>query len=525
MRAWRSLPRARKRCCKIARAFPETGNVVAKLHELFPKRETLSQNCTKPSQVGKRCRKIAGSLPKSGNVAAKLQEAFRGRGNVAAKLHEAFRERGNPVAKLHGAFRRAENGADFGIRKNSRKFEAKKNMVLSEKEKEFLRAHRSDDVARLSLQAHKYPDLNVRFLIEQIAARQIIEHKLPEWYANEEVFYPSRVSLEQCSSEVTARYKQALISEGDRLCDLTGGLGIDSYYFSKKAGEVIYVETVPAHFEMARQNFAALQCANVRTIHADCRDYLEQTDEQVDVFYIDPSRRNNIKGRVYALSDCEPNLVEMLPRLFERAPKVIAKLSPMLDISHTLQLLPHTTAIHVLSVRNECKELLFEIEREASEEEPNVYCINFTASGKEMRFAFRLSDERDAATVLAAQPENYLYEPNASILKAGAFKSVARHYGIEKLHPSSHLYTSEQLINDFAGRIFKVEEIIPFSSKQTKRLRESIPQANITVRNFPLSAEQLRARLKIKEGGTTYLFATTARDGEKLLIRAAKVEA
>ena len=507
----RSFSQNGKRCCKIAWSLPETGNVVAKSQEAFPSRETLSQNCTKPSQVGKRCCKIAGSLPKSGNIVAKLQEAFRGRGNSVAKLHEAFR--------------RAENGADFGIRKNSRKFEAKKNMVLSEKEKEFLRAHRSDDVARLSLQAHKYPDLNVRFLIEQIAARQIIEHKLPEWYANEAVFYPSRVSLEQCSSEVTARYKQALISEGDRLCDLTGGLGIDSYYFSKKAGEVIYVETVPAHFEMARQNFAALQCANVRTIHADCRDYLEQTDEQVDVFYIDPSRRNNIKGRVYALSDCEPNLVEMLPRLFERAPKVIAKLSPMLDISHTLQLLSHTTAIHVLSVRNECKELLFEIERDALEEEPKVYCLNFTSNGREMRFAFRLSDERDAATVLAAQPENYLYEPNASILKAGAFKSVARHYGIGKLHPSSHLYTSEQLINDFAGRIFKVEEVIPFSSKQTKRLRESIPQANITVRNFPLSAEQLRARLKIKEGGTTYLFATTARDGEKLLIRAAKVEA
>ena len=415
---------------------------------------------------------------------------------------------------------------------------------------EFIRLNADADVRRLALSNAGRKDIDLTYALEQIAGRQKAKAKLPRWAAADGIIYPPALAMEQCSSEPTARYKAGvagrLLADAaqarrphwanmpdnpaepcatpDVLVDLTGGFGVDFSYMAPLFGRAVYIERQGRLCDAVRHNMPLLGIAHAEVVCGDCTQIIKVISRAALV-YADPARRSASGGRTYAVADCTPDMLAMKEMLLEKADFIMIKLSPMLDISHTLQLLPHTTAIHVLSVRNECKELLFEIERDALEEEPKVYCLNFTSNGREMRFAFRLSDERDAATVLAEQPENYLYEPNASILKAGAFKSVARHYGIGKLHPSSHLYTSEQLINDFAGRIFKVEEVIPFSSKQTKRLRESIPQANITVRNFPLSAEQLRARLKIKEGGTTYLFATTARDGEKLLIRAAKVEA
>lgn len=385
----------------------------------------------------------------------------------------------------------------------------------------FIREHASDDLARLLLSAARYPEVDVPFAVEQIACRRQIRDKLPSWYAQEALIFPAKIAAEQCSSESTALYKQRLIGSGQHVCDLTGGLGIDTYFFSRKAASVLYIERFPAYCEAARHNFEVLGADNILIKQGDSTQLLPDLPP-VDVFYLDPARRAEGNRRVFALQDCEPDLPALLPLLWEKAPKVIAKLSPMADLHHTLSLLPRTTAIHVLSVRNECKEVLFVLEREASVVSPPIHCIHFNNRGEEEAYTFTLAEEQTTAIAPALAVGRYLYEPNASLLKAGAFKSIASRTGVAKLHTSSHLYTSDTWVAGFPGRTFTVEEVIPFSGKSLKNLYKTLPQAHITVRNFPLSVEEVRKRLKIKEGGDIYLFATTLSSGEKVLIRSHK---
>lgn len=385
----------------------------------------------------------------------------------------------------------------------------------------FVKEHAGDDLTRLLLSASRYPSVDVPFAVEQIASRRQIKDKLPVWYTNDALLFPSKISAEQCSSEQTALYKQRLVEESDTLCDLTGGLGIDSYYLSLKARHITYIERFPAYCEAARNNFSVLGADNITIVEGDSTELISRVPE-ISIFYIDPARRGEGNKRVYALQDCEPDLPALLPELFRHAPKVIAKLSPMADIQMTLDLLPGTTAIHILSVKNECKELLFVVERNAEVESPVIHCVNYNSNGREESFVFTLHDERRQELHLAGLIRKYLFEPNASLLKAGAFKSVAARFGLEKLQVSSHLYTSDIPVDDFPGRRFVVEEVYPFSGKLCKRLDKEIPQANITVRNFPLSVEELRKRTKIADGGDVYLFATTLVNGDKILVKCHK---
>ena len=272
---------------------------------------------------------------------------------------------------------------------------------------------------------------------------------------------------------------------------------------------------------MAKHNFSALGADNITVIPADTTHFVHELPE-VDAFYIDPARRGDCNKRVFALPDCEPDLPALLPELLKRAPRVIAKLSPMADIQKTLELLPGTTAVHVLSVKNDCKELLFVVERGSGTVNPVIVCVNFVSTGDESTFRFTWEEERHAELMLAGQVDQYLYEPNTSVLKAGAFKQIAVRMEVRKLHVSSHLYTSGQLVASFPGRSFRVDEVLPFTGKLCKILSKTIPQANITVRNFPLSVEELRKRTKIADGGSVYLFATTLSDGEKVLIKCTK---
>lgn len=397
-------------------------------------------------------------------------------------------------------------------------------MKLTADDRLFIQTHAAADVTSLLLKAAQYPLLDVPFLVEQILSRRQVKEKLPAWGVNDQLIFPSKISAEQCSSACTAAYKQRLIGEEDVLCDLTGGLGIDSFYFSHKAKRVIYMERFALYCEAARHNFRELQAANIEVVEADSTACLDQLPPAT-AFYIDPARRAEGNKRVFALADCEPDLLNIKAALLEKAPLLIAKISPMADIQHTLLLLPETTEVHVLSVKNECKELLFVLRSEAVRNEAvSIHCINFTTQGEEQRFLFTLEQEKRVVLNSAVETSSFIYEPNASILKAGAFKSIAEALNLSKLHPSSHLYTSKEYCPNFPGRSFKVDEVIPFSTKVCSKLARQIPQANITVRNFPLSVELLRKRTKIADGGNVYLFATTRANDEKVLIKCTKQE-
>jgi hypothetical protein len=387
--------------------------------------------------------------------------------------------------------------------------------------KAFTKEHAEDDLNTLLLSASRYPEIDVPFAVGQIGCRRRIRDKLPSWYANDALIFPSTLAAEQCSSEQTAVYKQRLIGADTHLCDLSGGLGVDSFFFSRKARRVTYIERIGTYCEAARHNFALLGAGNIDVWEGEATSLLRDLPASVDAFYIDPDRRGKDGKRLFALQDCDPDLTELLPALLQRAPKVIAKLSPMADLSHTLSLLPGTSSVHVLSVKNDCKELLFVIEREASPVSPPIHCIHFTGEREEEAFSFSLQEEKDAPLLCAGSPQSWLYEPNASILKAGGFKSITRLH-VSKLHVNSHLYTSDHWLGGFPGRRFAVREVLPFSSKLCRNLRKSIPRAHISVRNFPLSAAALRARMQIAEGGEIYLFATILQKGEKVLIMCTK---
>ena len=387
----------------------------------------------------------------------------------------------------------------------------------------FIQAHLSDDPDRLLLSASRYPEIDMPFVVAQITARRQIKEKLPTWYQQEQLLFPAKIAAEQCSSEQTALYKQQLVTEGDTLCDLTGGLGIDSYYFSRRVKQVYYIERFPSYCEVARANMATLGARNVVVLEGDSTQWLDQLPA-IDVFYVDPARRGEGNKRMFALSDCEPDLTQLLPRLLAKAPRVIAKLSPMADLRQTLALLPTTQAIHILSVKNECKELLFVIGREPRESAVPIHCVHLTKqAASDECFVCSLEAEQQAASHLATTLRRYLYEPNASVLKAGAFKQVACQFPVEKLQVSSHLYTSDHYLDQFPGRRFEVDEVIPFHSKSCKQLAGQSLQANVTTRNFPLTVEALRKKCRIREGGDIYLFATTGPKEEKLLIRTHKV--
>lgn len=391
---------------------------------------------------------------------------------------------------------------------------------LTDEDKMFIREHKSDDLNALLLSASRYPNMDIPFLVKQIASRRQIKDKLPSWYAQEDLVFPAKITVEQCSSELTALYKQRLIRKGDQVCDLTGGLGVDSFFLSQKAGELIYMERFPSYCEAAQLNFRILGADNIRICPVcDSVAALDTRSQDMDVFYIDPARRGEGDKRVYALQDCEPDLTVLAPKLIERASRVIAKISPMADIHHTLELLPKVTQVHILSVGNECKELLFVMSPVEVYEHLPITCVNFTASGtKTELYEFTYERERELSVEEASSVGLYLYEPNSSVMKAGAFKCIAADLGVKPLQVNSHLYTSDVYLGDFPGRSFRVDKVYPFNNKLCKTIGKEIPKANIAVRNFPISVHELRKKCQIKDGGDYYLFATTLSDGEKVLI-------
>lgn len=390
-------------------------------------------------------------------------------------------------------------------------------MILTPELKNFIATHLSHDTDKLLLNAKQYKEIPMAFAVDQILARRQVRDKLPTWYNLPDLFFPSRISAEQCSSELTARYKQSLL-RGKKICDLTGGLGIDSWYFSQVAKEVIYIERLAAYCEAAASNFAVLKADNIQIIEADVKNLFPSL--QADTFYIDPARRSGNNKRLFAITDCEPDILQFKNILLKKSQRLIVKISPMADLTETLKLIPEIIEIHIVAVRNECKEILLVLENKEPlpEAKVKIVTVNFTAAGEQQLFSFERGEEQTSDYHLTDTIKAYIYEPNSAILKSGAFQLISRRYLVDKLHRHSHLYTSDQRIEHFPGRIFKVKQVMEFSRKKLKQWGKQFPQANISVRNFPMSVAEIRKSSGISDGGPFYLFATTIGNARRILM-------
>ena len=371
----------------------------------------------------------------------------------------------------------------------------------------FIRNNLSADILSVALKKSPFPLVSSQELAQQLASRKKCEKKLPTWFKTPGIYYPDSLAVEQSSSELTAAYKANLLS-GKSMADLTGGMGVDSYYFSKKIDRVFYCEINPELAEITTHNFQILGAENIEVREQDGISFLKELTKRFDWIYLDPARRGEKKQRVFRLEDCKPDVISLLPLLHERAEKIMLKTAPMLDIQQGIKQLTHVSQIHVVSVRNEVKELLWILDK-TWEEEPEIITVNIKQEEDEV-FTFSASMEKEAENHFS-NPRKYLYEPNAAILKAGAFKLVGKRYGLHKLHPHSHLYTSEELI-DFPGRKFRINTVYPYSKKLPFK------KANVAARNFPIKADAISKKHQISSGGEDYLFFTKNYEEELLVI-------
>ena len=398
-------------------------------------------------------------------------------------------------------------------------------MRIDQQTQAFILAHREEDVRTLALKYAKASGIDLNQALTQIEGWQKASEKLPSWAKMEGILYPPLLSMEQCSSELTARYKRQIIEmyskDHTSFTDLTGGFGIDFSFLAPLFQQATYVERQAALCELATANFQTFGLSHVKVCHAETEDYLPQIPK-VDWIFLDPARRSHSGGKVFAIQDCEPNLLEIKTLLLEKANHILVKLSPMLDIHQALKELPNVQEVHVVSVDNECKELLLVMHKEAASQAPVIVTAQLFSNGNDPQlFRFTWEEEQEDCRY-TSELEHFLYEPNAALLKAGAYRSVARHWNLEKLHPNSHLYTSADHQPTFPGRIFRIDGYAHFSKAELKTLLQGVEKANLTVRNFPQNVAELRKKLKLKEGGDIYLFATTLQDGSKVLIKCSR---
>lgn len=400
-------------------------------------------------------------------------------------------------------------------------------MLINEKTWDFIRQHANDDVRKLALQGAKDAEVDLQMALQQIAGRQTARRKLPSWASVDGVVYPPHLNMEQCSSEQTARYKENLAlkpspkGEGSVFVDLTGGFGVDFYWLSQGFQHRCYVEQNEQLCAISSHNFEllGLECS---VCCSDTATHLT-TMPHVDLVYMDPARRNEHGGRAYSIGDCSPNVLELLPLLLEKANRVMLKLSPMLDWRKAVEDLKYVSEVHIVSVDNECKELLLILDKECSGD-LHVVCVNLSKDG-EQSFTFSPSPflSSSSSSLLTSSPSHFLYEPNASIMKAGRFDEVEQRFPVRQIASNSHLFLSDIEIDEFPGRRFQVLAISSMNKQELRTALKEVEQANISVRNFPLRVDQLRKKLKLKDGGDVYIFATTMADGEHRLLICRKI--
>ncbi|SNR84267.1 SAM-dependent methyltransferase [Flavobacterium sp. ov086] len=388
--------------------------------------------------------------------------------------------------------------------------------ILSQNIQDFITQNSGAPIAKLALQKNPFPEVEWILILNQIEAKSKAKDKLPTWFATDNIIYPSKISVEQTSSEKTAAYKASLIS-GETLIDLTGGFGVDDYYFSKKFKSIAHCEINEDLSAIVKHNFKQLKVKNCVCYANDSANVLKESNQKWDWIYIDPSRRNDAKGKVFMLKDCLPNVPESLDFYFEKTDSFLIKTAPLLDISAGLSELKFVKNIHIIALENEVKELLFEIHNHY-QGEITIKTANILKDKTEA-FGFILGSDSHFASYHL--PQKYVYEPNSAIMKSGGFDEVSAIFDINKLHKHSHLYTSDELI-DFPGRTFEIQKVIPYSKNEMKTELAN-QQANLTTRNFPDTVENIRKKWKIKNGGNLYCFFTTDKNDNKIVLICRKI--
>ena len=426
---------------------------------------------------------------------------------------------------------------------------------MNQATQDFIRQHQDDDVRQLAFLGSKYPEVDMPFALDQIRGRKMARVKLPRWASLEGIIYPPHISMEQCSSESTALYKAELaarllglpassFSEEIEFVDLTGGFGVDFSYIAARLGvKSMYVERQAHLCEAAKENFERLGLKNaivkngdgIEVLHsflpkkddaASADDSLGITYDQsrsllktnlgLKLIFIDPARRDDAGNKVVSLKDCTPDVTVLQEEMLSKADYVIIKLSPMLDWHRAISELSHVREVHIISVNNECKELLLVLSARNMGENLRIYCINDVQSFVCDELDMESSSVKIAPSTL--EEMQYLYEPNASLMKAGCFGVLSGRYDARMLSKNSHLFVSREPIAAFPGRSFRIIAVSSFNKKELKRHLSGITKANIATRNFPLSVAELRKRLKLKDGGETYIFATTLSDESHVLV-------
>ncbi len=386
--------------------------------------------------------------------------------------------------------------------------------ILNIEVQDFIQQNLQTNITKLVLKGSPFKTISIQELAKQIIAKNKCKKKLPTWYNTKNIYYPDKLNIEQTSSEITAAYKTQLLT-AKSIIDITGGFGVDCFAFSKKIKIVTHCEINTKLSTIVAYNYEQLNIKNIQTVAKDGITYLTNGNKIYDCIYIDPSRRNELKKRVFLLADCTPDLSKNLDVLLKYSNTVLIKTSPILDIQAAVNELHSIKEIHIVAIQNEVKEVLYLIEKKYSEK-IRYKTINITKSKNQI---FTFSPNITEANY--SLPQQYLYEPNAAILKAGAFKEISNKLNLSKLHKHSHLYTSDNEIL-FPGRVFKILQQTAYHPKKLKKNLQ-IEKANITTRNFPDSVATIRKKTKIKDGGILYLFFTTNIHDEKIVLTCEKI--
>ena len=393
--------------------------------------------------------------------------------------------------------------------------------IPSLEEKEYIKENIEANTTKLLLQPEK-ENIDIKLCVKQIEGYKTAQEKFPFLTENDDIVYPKKINLEQTSSEQTAKYKASLFPDNSTLRDLTSGFGIDDIFFAKRMKKVYYHDIDIELADIAIYNFGILGLSNIEVIKGNSITDISQYEE-TDIIYLDPSRRNEDQKKVFLLKDCQPSIIGLIPQLFEKAKTIALKLSPMLEIKSMLRELTNIKEIHIISVKNECKELFVVLEKDFTEE-IKYHCIDFDSNNKQIDFSFTNTPTTpNIASKNDIKRDAYLYEPNASVMKAAGYHLITDYFPAKKIASRSHLFVSEQKIENFPGRTFVITTMFPYNHKNIKTLAERYPKANITIRNFPQMVADIRKRTAIKDGGDDYLFFTTNAEGEKIILACEKL--